>query len=166
MLHYPYHTFGHFIDLLREAAIDPNVKTIQITLYRVASKSMVINALINAAKNGKQVVAVVELQARFDEEANIKWAQHLQDEGIKVIYGVPGLKVHSKFCLITRTEGGKNKHYTNITTGNYNENTSLVYADDSLFTADAKISKEVEHVFATDTIATKYAQKVYALNRE
>ena len=147
MLHYPYHTFGHFIDLLREAAIDPNVKTIQITLYRVASKSMVINALINAAKNGKQVVAVVELQARFDEEANIKWAQHLQDEGIKVIYGVPGLKVHSKFCLITRTEGGKNKLYTNITTGNYNENTSLVYADDSLFTADAKISKEVEHVF-------------------
>jgi polyphosphate kinase len=147
MLHYPYQTFGHFIDLLREAAIDPNVKTIQITLYRVASKSMVINALINAAKNGKQVVAVVELQARFDEEANIKWAQHLQDEGIKVIYGVPGLKVHSKFCLITRTEGGKNKHYANITTGNYNENTSLVYADDALFTCDAKITKEVEHVF-------------------
>lgn len=147
MLHYPYQTFGHFIDLLREAAIDPNVKTIQITLYRVASKSMVINALINAAKNGKHVVAVVELQARFDEEANIKWAQHLQDEGIKVIYGVAGLKVHSKFCLITRVEGGKNKHYANITTGNYNENTSLVYADDALFTADAKITKEVEHVF-------------------
>lgn len=147
MLHYPYQTFGHFIDLLREAAIDPNVKTIQITLYRVASKSMVINALINAAKNGKTVVAVVELQARFDEEANIKWAQHLQDEGIKVIYGVAGLKVHSKFCLITRNEGGKNKLYVNITTGNYNENTSLVYADDSLFTADAKITKEVEHVF-------------------
>lgn len=147
MLHYPYQSFSHFIDLLREAAIDPSVKYIKITLYRVAKKSMVINALINAAKNGKHVVAVVELQARFDEEANIKWAQHLQDEGIQVIYGVPGLKVHSKLCLIARNENGKVKHYANITTGNYNEITSKVYADDSLLTSDQRITKEVEHVF-------------------
>ncbi|HWB64631.1 MAG TPA: polyphosphate kinase 1 [Chitinophagales bacterium] len=147
MLHYPYQNFGHFIDLLREAAIDPNVKTIKITLYRVASKSMVINALINAAKNGKQVIAVVEVQARFDEEANIRWAKQLQEEGIQVIYGVPGLKVHSKLCLITRSENGKLNHYANITTGNYNENTSKVYCDDGLFTCDSKITKEVEYIF-------------------
>jgi polyphosphate kinase len=89
----------------------------------------------------------VELQARFDEEANIKWARHLQDEGIQVIYGVPGLKVHSKLCLINRIENGKPRLYANITTGNYNENTSLVYADDALFTSDAKITKEVDHIF-------------------
>jgi len=147
MLHYPYQNFGHFIDLVREAAIDPDVKSIKITLYRVAKKSKVINALINAAQNGKQVIAVVELQARFDEEANIKWAKQLQDEGIQVIYGVPGLKVHAKLCLITRTENNKNIRYTNITTGNYNELTSQVYADDSLLTADARITNEVEHIF-------------------
>lgn len=147
MLHYPYHSFSYFIDLLREAAIDPNVKTIRITLYRLAKNSMVINALSNAAQNGKQVQVVVELQARFDEEANIRWAKHLQDQGIQVIYGVPGLKVHSKFCLITRNENGKLQHYANITTGNYNESTATVYCDDSLFTADSRITKEVEHVF-------------------
>lgn len=147
MLHYPYQSFSHFIDLLREAAIDPNVKTIKITLYRLAKKSMVINALSNAAQNGKQVVAVLELQARFDEEANIKWAKHLQEQGIQVIYGVSGLKVHSKFCLISRSENGKLQHYANITTGNYNELTSQVYCDDSLLTADSRITKEVENVF-------------------
>lgn len=147
MLHYPYQSFSHFIDLLREAAIDPNVKTIRITLYRLAKKSMVINALSNAAQNGKNVVAVLELQARFDEEANIKWAKHLQEQGIQVIYGVAGLKVHSKFCLISRMENGKLNHYANVTTGNYNENTSTVYCDDSLLTADSRITKEVEQVF-------------------
>jgi polyphosphate kinase len=147
LLHYPYQNFLHFIDFLRDAAIDPNVKTIRVTLYRVAKKSMVVNALINAAQNGKHVVAVVELQARFDEEANIKWAKRLQDEGIQVIYGVPGLKVHSKLCLITRIENGKQKRYANITTGNYNEITSNVYADDSLFTSDTNITREVEYIF-------------------
>lgn len=147
MLHYPYQTFGHFIELLREAAIDPDVRSIKITLYRVARNSRVINALINAAKNGKHVVAVVEVQARFDEEANIRWAKTLQDEGIHVIYGVPGLKVHSKLCLITRTENGKQVRYANITTGNYNESTSRVYADDALLTADTRLTNEVEHVF-------------------
>ncbi len=147
MLHYPYQNFAHFIEWLREAAIDPNVKSIKITLYRVARNSRVINALINAAKNGKHVVAVVEVQARFDEEANIRWAKQLQDEGIQVIYGVPGLKVHSKLCLISRNENGKHALYVNITTGNYNESTSQVYSDDALFTADTKITNEVEHVF-------------------
>jgi polyphosphate kinase len=108
---------------------------------------MVINALINAAQNGKHVVAVLELQARFDEEANIGWAKHLQEQGVQVIYGVPGLKVHAKFCFITRLENGKLQHYANLTTGNYNEATSLIYCDDSLLTADSRITKEVEHVF-------------------
>ncbi len=147
MLHYPYQAFSHFIEWLREAAIDPNVKSIKITLYRVARNSKVINALINAAKNGKHVIAVVEVQARFDEEANIRWAKQLQDEGIQVIYGVSGLKVHSKLCLISRTESGKNIRYANITTGNYNESTSQVYSDDALFTGDTKITNEVEHTF-------------------
>ncbi|MBL0310268.1 MAG: polyphosphate kinase 1 [Bacteroidetes bacterium] len=147
MLHYPYQNFAHFIDLLREAAIDPHVKTIKITLYRVAKKSMVINALINAAQNGKQVVAVLEVRARFDEEANISWAKHLQEQGIQVIFGVPGLKVHSKLCLITRMENDKQKLYANVSTGNYNEITSQVYADDSLLTSDVRITKEVEKVF-------------------
>ena len=147
MLHYPYQSFSQFIDLLREAAIDPNVKVIKITLYRVAKTSMVINALINAARNGKHVIALLELQARFDEEANINWAKRLQDEGIQVIYGVPGLKVHSKLCLITRIEAGKPVLYANVTTGNYNELTSHIYCDDSLLTCDPKITKEVEHVF-------------------
>ena len=147
MLHYPYQSFSNFIDLLREAAIDPNVKSIKITLYRLARVSMVMNALINAAQNGKHVMAILELQARFDEEANINWAKRLQDEGIQVIYGVPGLKVHSKLCLISRTEGNKMQYYANVTTGNYNELTSQVYCDDSLFTCDPRITREVEYVF-------------------
>ncbi len=104
MLIFPYHPFDHFIDLLREASIDPYVTSIEITLYRLARNSSVINALMNAVRNGKEVTTVVELQARFDEEANILWGNKLSDEGVKVIYGVPGLKVHSKLCLITQGE--------------------------------------------------------------
>ncbi len=148
MLHFPYQRFSHFIDLLREAAIDPNVKTIKITLYRVAKKSRVMNALINAAHNGKHVTAVVEVQARFDEQANINWARALQDEGIHVIYGVPGLKVHSKLCLISRVENGKLKNYANVSTGNYNEATSNIYCDDSLLTADPRITQDVNEIFS------------------
>jgi polyphosphate kinase len=147
LLHYPYHSFNHFIDLLREAAIDPMVKSISITLYRAAKKSKVINALINAARNGKAVTVVVELQARFDEEANIKWARTLAEEGIHVIYGVAGLKVHSKICLIEREEKGKPVLYANVSTGNYNEVSSYVYSDESLLTADKRITGEVAHVF-------------------
>jgi polyphosphate kinase len=147
ILHYPYQTFDHVIDLLREASIDPKVKKIQITLYRVASNSNIVNALINAVKNGKEVVAVMELQARFDEENNIYWANKLQEEGARVIFGVPGIKVHSKLFLITRREEGKVIHYGHIGTGNMNESTAKIYTDKSLITADKRITEELVKVF-------------------
>lgn len=147
ILHYPYQSFDYMIDLLREASIDPKVTSIKMTLYRAAKNSKVINALINAIKNGKAVTVIMELQARFDEEANIYWANKLQEEGARVIYGVPGLKVHAKLCLITRREKGKTLHYANIGTGNYNEATAKIYSDHSLFTSDQRITKEVSRVF-------------------
>ncbi len=147
MVHYPYQSFHYFIDLMREAALDPHVSSIRITLYRVAMNSKVTNALINAAKNGKNVVVIIELQARFDEENNIYWAKKLGEEGVKVIYGVKGLKVHSKLCLITRKENGKSFYYANIGTGNYNEKTAVLYSDKSLFTTNQKIAYEVKQVF-------------------
>ncbi|MBN2532692.1 MAG: polyphosphate kinase 1 [Spirochaetales bacterium] len=147
LLHYPYQSFHYVIDLLREASIDPKVISIKITLYRVAKNSSVVNALINAVKNGKLVMVVLELQARFDEEANVYWANKLQSEGVKVLYGVPGLKVHSKLCLITRKEKGKLFHYAIIGTGNFNEDTAKVYADHCLFTVDRRITKEVDSIF-------------------
>lgn len=147
VLHYPYHSFEHVTDLLREASIDPKVKKIQITLYRVATNSNIINALINAVKNGKEVVVVMELQARFDEENNIYWANRLQEEGARVIFGVPGIKVHSKVFLITRREEGKSVYYAHIGTGNMNENTARIYTDKSLFTADKRITEEVAGLF-------------------
>jgi polyphosphate kinase len=147
LLTYPYQSFDHIIDLLREAAIDPKVISIKISLYRAAKNSNVINALINAVKNGKQVTAVVELQARFDEQNNLFLANILQDEGAKVIYGVPGLKVHSKLFLITRKEGDKIISYAHVGTGNFNESTATLYADHTLLTADPRITGEVEKVF-------------------
>jgi polyphosphate kinase len=147
MLHYPYQTFSHFIDFLREAATDKNVKSIKMTLYRAASKSKVINALISAANNGKKVTLVIELQARFDEEANIKWGRILQEEGVEVIYGITGLKIHSKLCLIERIEKKKRVLYANISTGNYNEQTSHTYSDQALFTNDLAITKDVQNIF-------------------
>jgi len=147
LLTYPYQSFEHIIDLLREASIDPKVLSIKITLYRVAKNSNVVKALINAVKNGKQVTAVVELQARFDEEANMYWAGKLQEEGAKVIYGVPGLKVHSKMFLITRRESSKIHHYAHIGTGNFNGDTARIYTDHSLLTANKHITEEVEKVF-------------------
>jgi polyphosphate kinase len=147
LLTYPYQSFDHIIDLLREASIDPKVQSIRITLYRVAKNSNIVQALINALKNGKQVTAVIELQARFDEEANIYWAGKLQEEGAKVIYGVPGLKVHSKLFLITRKESGQINHYAHIGTGNFNGDTSKVYTDQTLLTSNKVITEEVEKVF-------------------
>ena len=147
LLTYPYQTFDHIIDFLREASIDPKVQSIKITLYRVAKNSNIVKALINAIKNGKDVTAVVELQARFDEEANIYWASKLQEEGAKVIYGVPGLKVHSKMFLITRKEGSKTVEYAHIGTGNFNRDTATVYTDHSLLTVDPRITEEVARVF-------------------
>jgi len=148
LLHFPYQSFHHIIDLLREASIDPRVISIQTTLYRVAKNSSVVNALINAVKNGKKVTVVMELQARFDEENNIYWANRLQEEGATVIFGVPHLKVHSKLFLITRREEGKLVNYAHIGTGNLNENTATVYTDKTLLTADKRITLEVEQIFA------------------
>lgn len=147
LLHYPYQSFDYIIDMLREASIDPEVTSIKVTLYRVARRSNIVNALINAAKNGKAVTAVVELQARFDEKANIKWADRLQREGVRVIHGVPGLKVHAKLLLITRQANGKTKRFASIGTGNLNESTARQYSDHSLLTADPRLTGEIEKVF-------------------
>lgn len=147
MLCFPYHPFDHFIDLLREASIDPHVTSINITLYRLARNSSVINALLNAVRNGKDVTTVVELQARFDEEANIHWGTKLLDEGVRVIYGVPGLKVHSKLCLITRVKNDITERFAAVGTGNFNEDTARVYTDHLLLTANKKITNEVYKAF-------------------
>ena len=147
LLHYPYHTYNHIITLLREASIDPVVESIKITLYRVADSSKIANALINAVKNGKKVTVIVELQARFDEENNIYWANKLQEEGAKVIYGVPGLKVHSKLFLITTREAGKEVKYAHIGTGNFNESTARIYTDFSLLTCNKLIAEDLSKVF-------------------
>ncbi len=147
LLHYPYHTYDHIITLLREASIDPSVESIKITLYRVADSSKIANALVNAIKNGKKVTVLVELQARFDEENNIYWANKLHEEGATVIYGVPGLKVHSKLFLITTRVKGKELKYAHIGTGNFNEKTARIYTDFSLLTANKSITDEISSVF-------------------
>jgi polyphosphate kinase len=147
LLHYPYHSFNHIITLLREASLDPTVESIKITFYRVADSSKIANALINAIKNGKKVTVLVELQARFDESNNIYWANKLQEEGATVIYGVPGLKVHSKLFLITTKVNGKEVKYAHIGTGNFNEKTARIYTDFSLLTADKNITDEISKVF-------------------
>lgn len=147
MLAYPYHSFGHFVDFLREAAIDPKVEEIYITLYRVADRSRVINALISAAKNGKTVVVLVELLARFDEENNIEWSEVLQNGGVRVINGVEGLKVHSKLVLVRRREKGVLKGYSYIGTGNMNEATASIYTDFGLLTSHAGIALDAMKLF-------------------
>ena len=147
MLHYPYQTFNHFIDLLREAAIDPQVREIGLTIYRVAEASKVVNALLNAVRNGKTVTVVIELQARFDEEANIFWSNKLQEEGAMVINGVPGIKVHSKLAWIKRKEDKTYRNYAYIGTGNFHEGTARVYADDGLMTSDPRLADEIANAF-------------------
>ena len=148
MLFTPYHDFSNVIRLLREAAIDPKVRAIKVTLYRLADESRIISALVNAAKNGKDVTVFIELQARFDEANNIKWTNQLRSEGIKVVSGVPGLKVHSKLTLIRRDEGGeKLKDYCVVGTGNYHEGTAKIYTDYHLLTSDKRIAREVRRVF-------------------
>ncbi len=144
----PYHTFSYVIKFLREAALDPKVRSIKITVYRLASNSQVAASLINAVKNGKQVTVQIELQARFDEQANIEYAEQLQAEGVKLIFGVPGLKVHSKVCVIEREEEGGMKRYGFISTGNFSEATARIYTDYTLFTAHEAILKELNKVFA------------------
>lgn len=143
-LHYPFYSFSQYVQLLREAAVDPQVSSIKITLYRMAHRSKVAKALIYAAKNGKKVVAVIELRARFDEEHNIQWAQRMEDAGVKIDFGVEGLKIHSKLTLITKKSG---KRIAAISTGNFHEGNAAVYTDFTLFTANPLITSEVEQVF-------------------
>ncbi len=147
MLHFPYHSFDSVIDLLREAAIDPDVVSIKITCYRLAPRSKIVNALTNAVRNGKQVTAVLELRARFDEEANLSWKKELEDNGIKVLLGVPELKVHAKLCLIKKRSNNQTTHYGFISTGNFNERTALAYGDHLLLTSDRKVMADVNRIF-------------------
>ncbi|MFC7357327.1 polyphosphate kinase 1 [Jejudonia soesokkakensis] len=159
LLYAPYQTFSYVVKFLREAALDPNVTSIKITIYRLAEISHIASSLINAVKNGKEVTVQIELQARFDEEANIQYAEQMQSEGVKLIFGVSGLKVHCKACLIERNEKDKLKRYAFISTGNFNESTARIYTDYTLFTSDQKICKEINKVF--DFFEVNYKIKKY-----
>ncbi len=159
LLYAPYQSFAYLIKFLREAALDPKVKSIKITIYRLAEISNIASSIINAKKNGKDVTVQIELQARFDEEANIRYAEQMQFEGVRVIFGVPGLKVHCKACVIDRVEKGKVVRYGFISTGNFNESTAKLYTDYTLFTSNQKILKEVNKVF--DFFQINYKVKKY-----
>lgn len=147
LLHFPYQKFDYVVDLVREAAIDPKVTSIKINVYRVARNSQVMNALINAVSNGKEVTVVLELQARFDEENNLYWAERLKDYGAKVVYGYEGLKIHSKLMQIRRFSEKKETLISYVGTGNFNERSAQIYTDLGLLTVDRRISVEVQHVF-------------------
>ncbi|QOV30427.1 polyphosphate kinase 1 [Vibrio diabolicus] len=147
LLYYPYHSFDHISELVRQASFDPKVLSIKINIYRVAKDSRLMNSLIDAVHNGKNVTVVVELQARFDEEANIEWSKVLTEAGVHVIFGAPGLKIHSKLLMISRREGEEIIRYAHIGTGNFHEKTARIYTDFSLLTADQEITNEVRNVF-------------------
>ena len=147
LINAPYQSFSYVIKFLREAALDPKVTSIKITLYRLAKNSQIISSLINAAKNGKKVTVQIELQARFDEASNISYAEQMQTEGINLIFGIKGLKVHSKICVIERIQDGKLKRYGLVSTGNFNESTAKIYTDVTLFTCHDQILKDINKVF-------------------
>jgi len=147
LLHAPYQSFRYVVKFLREAALDPQVQSIKITIYRLAEVSHIASSLINAAKNGKDVVVQIELRARFDEVANIHYAEQMQEEGVRMIFGVKGLKVHCKACVIERLEAGKIKRYSFLSSGNFNESTARIYTDYTLFTANEDIAKDINKVF-------------------
>jgi polyphosphate kinase len=147
LLSFPYHSFDSVIDLLREAAIDPQVVSIKIACYRLATRSKVVNALTNAVRNGKHVTVVLELRARFDEEANLMWKEELEDAGVKVLLGAPNQKVHAKICLIKKRVDNITTHYGFVSTGNLNETTALAYGDHCLLTSDRKIMADVNRIF-------------------
>lgn len=147
MLHLPYHSFAPMIDIIREAAIDPDVSTIKITCYRLATQSKIINALINAVRNGKEVIVMLELRARFDEEANLEWKSRLEEEGAKVLVGLPNMKIHAKICMIRKKVYDKNVLYGFVSTGNLNEKTARIYGDHCLLTSNPRIMTEVSRVF-------------------
>lgn len=147
LLTFPYHTFNHVIDLLREAAMDPDVKSIQLTAYRLASNSKIVNALINAVRNGKEVTVMLELRARFDEEANLEWKERLELEGVKVLVGLPNKKVHAKLCVIKKRVNNKTIQYGFVSTGNLNEKTAKIYVDHLLMTSNRAIMADINKVF-------------------
>ena len=147
LLSFPYHSFDPLIDMLREAAIDPDVRSIKITAYRLAKYSKIVNALINAVRNGKQVEVMLELRARFDEEANLEGKQVLEDEGVRVLVGIPNMKVHAKVCMITKRKGNQTIQYGFVSTGNLNESTAKVYGDHCLLTSDKAIMTDVSRLF-------------------
>ena len=148
LAHYPYQAFSYMIDFLREAAVDPQVTSIRMTLYRVAEMSKIVNALSKAAKNGKVVTVMFEFQARFNEAANIYWANKLIEDGVHVIQNIPELKVHAKLCIVARREHGKSFRYAAIGTGNFNEDTAELYTDHTLFTSDVRITTEARSLFS------------------
>ncbi|WP_419570304.1 polyphosphate kinase 1 [Rheinheimera sp.] len=160
LLHYPYHSFGYFTEWIRQASFDPKVSSIKMTMYRVAKHSRVIQSLIDAVRNGKQVTVVVELKARFDEENNIHWSRRMTEAGIQVIFGLQTLKTHSKLCLVSRQEKGKLVKYAHVGTGNFNEKTARIYTDMSLFTCHSDICDEVDQVFEF----IQYSYKPYQFN--
>lgn len=147
LLTFPYHTYTPVIDLMREAAMDPDVKSIQITAYRLASNSKIVNALINAARNGKEVTVMLELRARFDEESNLEWKEILEQEGVKVLVGIPNKKVHAKLCVIKKRVHNKTIQYGFVSTGNFNEKTAKIYGDHLLMTSDRGIMADINKVF-------------------
>ncbi len=147
LLSFPFHSFDSVIDLLREAAIDPDVTVIKITCYRLASRSKIVNALTNAVRNGKQVTVMLELRARFDEEANLEWKVELEDAGVKVLLGVPDMKIHAKICLIKKKINNRTVHYGFVSTGNLNERTASIYGDHCLLTSDRNIMADVNRIF-------------------
>lgn len=147
LLNFPYHSFNAVIDLLREAAMDPEVNSIKITAYRLAANSKIINALINAARNGKDVVVMLELKARFDEEANLEWKKVLEEEGVKVLLGVPKMKIHAKLCIIKKRKANKTIQYGFVSTGNLNESTSKVYSDHCLMTSNRNVMADINRIF-------------------
>jgi polyphosphate kinase len=157
LLFYPYNSFSYLLDFLRESSIDPDVVEIKMSLYRLSSKSQIVNILSNAVKNGKKVTVIMEITARFDEANNIFWANQMKDEGIKLIYGHPDYKVHSKLVYVLKKTGKKEQEYVNISTGNYNEVTADTYSDLSLFTTDSRLTKEVASVF--EYLETKKERK-------
>ncbi len=159
LVYTPYHTFSYITKFLRESALDPQVKNIYITIYRLSKLSNIASALTNAAKSGKNVVVQIELQARFDEKANIRYAEQLKAEGVQLIFGIRGLKVHSKICVVERYEQNKIKRYGFVSTGNFNESTAKVYTDYTLFTSNQSLLKEVKQVF--QFLQVNYIQKKY-----
>lgn len=159
LLNYPYHRFLHFTEFVRQAAFDPYVKHIRITMYRIAPNSRIVSSLIDAVDNGKLVTVVMELRARFDEEANIAWAKTMTDAGVRVVFGNPSFKIHTKVCVVSREEKGQLAHYTHIGTGNFNEKTAKIYTDFSLFTKHEELSKEAISVF--ELIQLPYRQQKF-----